>query len=175
MIGNVVMWRRITVLGVFSIFITLNNGKWYYVKWCYVQSNPFHLNKLCFFWVLPPKNFPVENFRWRSDLRKFSVFHEFSFHVGKKNRRPATDSILMPPTFHIARLNRYTPNFSGVPQKLTWCQQFGLQIFPKWGDADICRLEMAVFRCFFLLNKFSPPNGRLSPIACHTYLESYGF
>ena len=29
MIGNVVMWRRITVLGVFSIFITLNNGKWY--------------------------------------------------------------------------------------------------------------------------------------------------
>ena len=40
----------------------------------------------------------------------------------------------MPPTFHIARLNRYTPNFSGVSQKLTWCQQFGLQIFPKWGD-----------------------------------------
>ena len=24
-----------------------------------------------------------------------------------KNRRPAADSILMPPTFHIARLNRY--------------------------------------------------------------------
>merc|ERR1712004_822973 len=45
--------------------------------------------------------------------------------------RPAADSILMPPTFPIARLNRYTPNFSGVPQKLTWCQQFGLQIFPK--------------------------------------------
>ena len=45
--------------------------------------------------------------------------------------RPAADSILMPPTFPIASLNRYTPNFSGVPQKLTWCQQFGLQIFPK--------------------------------------------
>ena len=56
--------------------------------------------------------------------------------------------ILMPPTFPIARLNRYTPNFSGVTQKLTWCQQFGLQIFPKWGDAHICHLEMAVFRCF---------------------------
>ena len=49
----------------------------------------------------------------------------------KKIRRPAADSILMPLTFPIARLNRYTPNFSGVTQKLTWCQQFGLQIFPK--------------------------------------------
>ena len=78
----------------------------------------------------------------------------------------------MPPTFPIARLNHYTPNFSGLYQKLTWCQQFGLQIFPKWGDADICRLEMAVFRCFFGLNKFSRPNGRLSHIACHTYLKS---
>ena len=44
--------------------------------------------------------------------------------------RPAADSILMPPTFPIASLNRYILNFSGVPQKLTWCQQFGLQIFP---------------------------------------------
>ena len=32
---------------------------------------------------------------------------------------------------------------------------------------------MAVFRCFFGRNKFSRPNGRLSPIAYHTYLESY--
>ena len=103
---------------------------------------------------------------------KISVFYEFSFRFGKKNRRPAADSILMPPTFPIARLNRYTPNFSGVTQKLTWCQQFGLQIFPKWGDADIFRLEMAVFRCFFGRNKFSRPNGRLSPVACHTYLEN---
>ena len=29
------------------------------------------------------------------------------------------------------------------------------------------------FRCFFGLNKFSRPNGGLSPIACYTYLESY--
>ena len=65
----------------------------------------------------------------------------------------------MPPTFPIASLNRYTPNFSGVPQKLTWCQQFGLQIFPKWGDADIWPQKNAVFRCFFGLNKFSRPNG----------------
>ena len=73
------------------------------------------------------------SFRFRPGGRRLknSIFHEFSCRFGKKNRRPAADSILMPPTFHIARLNRYTPNFSGVPQKLTWCQQFGLQIFPK--------------------------------------------
>ena len=45
--------------------------------------------------------------------------------------RPSADPILMPLTFPIASLNHYTPNFSGVTQKLTWCQQFGLQIFPK--------------------------------------------
>ena len=88
--------------------------------------------------------------------------------------RPAADSILIPPTFPIASLNQYTPNFSGVPQKLTWCQQFGLQIFPKWSDAEKPPQKNAVFRCFFGRNKFSRPNGRLSPIACHTYLESYG-
>ena len=26
-------------------------------------------------------------------------------------------------------LNRYTPKFSGLPQKLTWCQKVGLQVF----------------------------------------------
>ena len=98
----------------------------------------------------------------------------FSVSWQKKMLRARVRSILVLPTFHIAILNRHTPKFSGVPQKLTWCQQFGLQIFPKWGDADICPLEMAVFRCFFGRNKFSRPNGRLSPIACLTYLESYG-
>ena len=109
-----------------------------------------------------------------SSICSSSVFHWFHCPYPKRKYRARVHTILMPPTFPIASLNRYTPNFSGVPQKLTWCQQFGLQIFPKWGDADICRLEMAVFRCFFGRNKFSRPNGRLSPIACHTYLESYG-
>ena len=101
-------------------------------------------------------------------------FSLISLFVPEKKYWARVPTIMMPPTFPIASLNRYTPNFSGVPQKLTWCQQFGLQIFPKWGDANICRLEMAVFMCFFGLNKFSWPNGRLLPIACHTYLESYG-
>ena len=107
------------------------------------------------FWVYAPKNFPIENFRVRSDLQKISIFHEFSCPFGKKNRWPAADSILMLPTFHIACLNRYTPNFSGVTQKLTWCQQFGLQIFPKWDYAHILPQKNAVFRCFFGQNKFS--------------------
>ena len=119
-----------------------------------VQNFFYNLFKLFFwnaecvriFWVYAPKNFPIENFRVRSNLQKISLFHEFSCRFGKKNRRPAADSILMPPTFHIARLNRYTPNFSGVPQKLTWCQQFGLQIFPTWGDADFFTRK-----CLFLV------------------------
>ena len=86
--------------------------------------------------------------------------------------RPAAVQILMPLTIHIASLNRYTPKSSGVPQKLAWCQQFGIQVLPKKGDADFCRLEKAVFRCFFGLNNFSRPDGRISPIACHLFLES---
>ena len=61
------------------------------------------------------------SFRFRPGGRrvKKTVFQEFACRFGKIIRRPAADSILMPPTFHLARLNRYTPNFSGVPQKLT--------------------------------------------------------
>ena len=53
----------------------------------------------------------------------------------------------MPITFYIAHLNRYTPKFSEVPQKLTFCQQFGLQLLPKWGDADFFPFKKAFFRC----------------------------
>ena len=63
----------------------------------------------------------VKNFR----------FSLISLSVRKKKLRARVCSILMPPTFHIASLNRYTPKFSKLPQKLTWCQQFGVQIFPK--------------------------------------------
>ena len=70
-------------------------------------------------WVLAPKNFPIENFRVRSDLQKSSIFHWFLLPPPKKKYRARVPTILMPPTFPIARLNRYTPNFSGVPQKLT--------------------------------------------------------
>ena len=86
--------------------------------------------------------------------------------------QPSAASIYMPPIFHMASFNRYTPKFSGVPQMLTCCQKAGLQIVPKWGDADFWPLKKAVFRCFFLLNKFFRPNSRLLPKACYTYMES---
>ena len=70
-------------------------------------------------WVLAPKNFPVQNFRVRSVLQKSSIFHWFLLPPPKKKYRARVPTILMPPTFPIASLNRYTPNFSGVPQKLT--------------------------------------------------------
>ena len=81
-----------------------------------------------------PWNHPDISLRFRAEgrrVKKFIFFHEISLPHATFFCRPAADSILMPLTFPIARLNRYTPNFSGVPQKLTWCQQFGLQIFPK--------------------------------------------
>ena len=80
---------------------------------------------------------------------KNSVFHEFVFHFVRKNCRPAAASILMPPTFHIATLNHYTPKFSGVAQKLTGSQDFVLRVLPNWDDADFCHLEKAVIRFFF--------------------------
>ena len=63
-------------------------------------------------------------------------------------------------------------SFQGNPQRFTWCQQFGLQIFSKLGDADFCPQKNTVFRFFFGQNKFSWPDSQLSPIAFHTYLES---
>ena len=54
----------------------------------------------------------------------------------------------MPPTFHIASLNRYTPKFAGVGW-LTWCQQLDIQLLPKSGNPDSCPPKQAVFKCFF--------------------------
>ena len=85
--------------------------------------------------VACPKQFPVENFWVQSDLRKFSVFTNLCVRT----------------RFFLSACCGL--NFD--PQKLTWCQQFGLQIFLKLGDAHICPQKNAVFRCFFLLNRFS--------------------
>ena len=51
--------------------------------------------------------------------------------------------------FDIASLNWYTPKLARVPQKLTWCQQFGLQVLQKRRDAKIfLSLKKGRFRCF---------------------------
>ena len=55
----------------------------------------------------------ISSLRFRvADPRvKKSVFHKFACHIGVIFCRPAAVSILMPPTFHIASLNCYTPKF----------------------------------------------------------------
>ena len=68
--------------------------------------------------------------------------------------------ILVPPTFHVASLKRYTPKFSGPPKKLTWCQPFGVQGLSKSGNPDLCPPKKAIWRCFFAQNRFSWPNGQ---------------
>ena len=52
-----------------------------------------------------------------SSICSSSVFHWFQCPYPKRKYRARVPTILMPPTFPIASLNRYTPNFSGVPQK----------------------------------------------------------
>ena len=71
------------------------------------------------FWVYAPKNFPIENFRVRSVLQKDCIFHWFLLPPTKIKYQARVPTILMPQTFPIASLNRYTPNFSGVPLELT--------------------------------------------------------
>ena len=63
--------------------------------------------------------------------------------------QPIASSILMPPTFHIASLNHFTPKFSGVPQKLTRYYRFGLQNQPKWGYSKSVSAQKGLFKRFF--------------------------
>ena len=58
-----------------------------------------------------------------------------------------------------------TPKFSRVPQKFSCCQQFCLQLLPKWGDADFWPLRKAVLGVFWTTS-ISQQNVQLSPIAC---------
>ena len=59
---------------------------------------------------------------------------KLAIFVDLKNCTGSLRSILMPPTSHIASLNRHTPKFSGVGLKLTWCQPFGVQGLTKSDD-----------------------------------------
>ena len=70
------------------------------------------------FHLLDPSRYLSSFSSWRPKNLKNSSFSWICFAASDFFCRPAADSILMPPTFPIARLNRYTPNFSGIPQ--TW-------------------------------------------------------
>ena len=80
---------------------------------------------------------------WRPKRKNFH-FSRSCMSARRFFFRPATVSILMPLTFTIASLNQYTPKFSGVPQKLTWCQQSGLQVL--WHLAIIWAIRKS-FKC----------------------------
>ena len=79
---------------------------------------------------------------------KTYIFSRFFSPFGEIICRPAAVSILMPVTFHIPHLNRYTPSFQGYPQK------FGLLLLPNWGDADLCPLKMVVLGVFWTKSIF---------------------
>ena len=53
--------------------------------------------------------------------KKNCILHEFPLPLAKKLLRSAADSILMPPTFHITSLNRYTPRKLTTAREWTWC------------------------------------------------------
>ena len=63
-------------------------------------------------------------------------------------------------------------DFSWLPQKLTCCERFGLQN-PNSEECIFFTPERPFLGVIFGQKEFSRPNGRLSPIACHTYSESY--
>ena len=58
-------------------------------------------------------------------------------------------SIWMPPTSHIASLNRHTPKFSGIRLKLTWCQPFAVQGLPKSSNPESCTQKRRSWGVFF--------------------------
>jgi len=101
------------------------------------------------FRVYALKNLPIENFQVRSYLGKSSVFHGLVCPCPKKEYRARVPTILMPPTFPIASLNGYTPNFSGEGLKVDL-------VSPVWPPAPSKvslskKLSMLLgnFRCCF--------------------------
>ena len=81
------------------------------------------------FWILSAKGFhgnsPSKNCRFS----QISVSPWW-------NNQPALVSMLVPPTFHIAKFNSFfTKVFRGTQ---TFCPQFGLQLLPRWEEAGFC-------------------------------------
>ena len=117
----------------------------------------------------PPRTiFTLKIFGCRPFYKKNADFHQFLFHPGKIICRTAVVSMMRPPTFHIAHLKRYVHKFSGVPQKSTSCERFGLQLLPNSEECIFFTQERLFLGVVFGQKLFSWPNGRPSPIACQT-------
>ena len=73
----------------------------------------------------------------------------------------------------LPHLKRYFHKFSGLPQKLTCCELFGLQLLPNSEECIFFTPERLFLGVVFGQKEFSRPNGKLLPTAYHTYSESY--
>ena len=73
-----------------------------------VTSQLFCVEILLVLAILPKHRLHPQLKKIQSDMRQLQMFQKVEYGGG-----PAADSILMPPTFAIASLNRYTPRFSG--------------------------------------------------------------
>ena len=71
----------------------------------------------------------------------------------------------MPPTFHIARSNRHTPNFSGVSLPLTWCHLLAYSSSQSQETQTLVRLKRSFWGCFWTKSIFL---AKLSTFACST-------
>ena len=108
--------------------------------------------------ILPIGPIPISLFVSELEAKdlRISVFHKFACRFGEKVRRPAADSILMPPTFHVANFNRYTPTVS-------WCPVLVSTVWPL-GPPKVrrCRFFFRLKKAVsgvFLINPFSQSNG----------------
>ena len=104
---------------------------------------------LPYMWVsfqpLDPSRYLSSFLSWRQKSKNIQFFTNFQCQLQKKSL-----AYCFGLNFNTTDLpNRYTPKYSGVPEKLTWFQQFGLKIFPKEGDADFLPQKNAFFWVFF--------------------------
>ena len=89
-----------------------------------------------------------------SSICSSSVFHWFHCLYPKRKYRARVPTILMPPTFPIASLNRYTKNFQGGPKSRTGV----ICLASSTLQSQPIRKVVYDFRCFlFFLDKISFP------------------
>ena len=89
-----------------------HNTFWFSENCCGVSPDYCHaLTHTSLVWIIYfPQKYTIPQPQKQKNIH-------FPFSLAKFFCRSAAVSILMPPTFHIASLNRYTSKFSGVPEK----------------------------------------------------------
>ena len=101
-------------------------------------------------WVSAKKWGPLAKL-W--SVTKNSIFHWFLLPPTKKKYRARVPTILMPQTFPIASLNRYTPNFAGAPHSWPWPNSLAYSSSQSQETPESCLPKKAVFLAFFWKEK----------------------